>query len=400
MNLGPRMMLPDTLARFQKKEALANRVEMSSDAEEFAKKKKKAPKDPTFEKKHPRSADGKFGKKDGGSESYKPTDKNDRWMGEWPNIEESKIVKQEYKDKDGRTVTLWSTEFQSPKDPNKKLRVSIKDEHDSAMSDEGKKNTLRTLQYMRTIYPELDTNKVIIGRRERFDKKFGEGAGWGVLGYSNYNKTFPTMNRDKVFINGDMVGKFNKTSKVINSLLPKQWELGKNDATNIVTHELGHQWQHQTGSGNAAKGLFKNSKIKKHLTPYGQTASAEGYAEAFRDWHVSKGKTNNPASLAYAKKEGWFGAEFKRPKKKKSLFGKIKSALPFALEDVNVDEEELDPKNLTKGSYIIVEDLEKGPYVIGEDPEANVEPTQDEIEEADAAAREAYEDLGLDYDKD
>lgn len=72
------------------------------------------------------------------------------------------------------------------------------------------------------------------------------------------------------------------------------------DVDYTITHEYGH-----------ARGYIGGRSVdfwqqhKAGLSPYGRENADEGYAEAFAEWHVSEGRTDNAAARAYAEEYGW-----------------------------------------------------------------------------------------------
>jgi len=70
-----------------------------------------------------------------------------------------------------------------------------------------------------------------------------------------------------------------------------------------LAHEYGHALSYQLEHTGAAHGM--RDTHKEHLSPYGKQSHMEAYAEAFAEYYLSAGTTDNPAALAYAKKFGW-----------------------------------------------------------------------------------------------
>lgn len=75
----------------------------------------------------------------------------------------------------------------------------------------------------------------------------------------------------------------------------------------ILSHEFGHTYEFSKGRDSSAKALFKDSRVSKYMSKYGDSNYHEAYAEAFAEWHISRGTTNNPVAKAYAKHEQWVG---------------------------------------------------------------------------------------------
>src|SRR4029079_6463547 len=80
----------------------------------------------------------------------------------------------------------------------------------------------------------------------------------------------------------------------------------------VVAHEFGHQFdiaKNRTGiknyayNFNATTSLYDNPNVYTSLSHYGKKSPMEAYAETFAEWHLSRGKTTNPAAIAYARHE-------------------------------------------------------------------------------------------------
>jgi hypothetical protein len=105
----------------------------------------------------------------------------------------------------------------------------------------------------------------------------------------------------------------------------------------LMTHEYGHQVdfsRHVTGDTHTATALWSDPAFKNSLSTYGQKSPVEGYAEAFAEWNYSRGRTTNPAAIALARQEGWYGIEGL------SLAASGKSN--FVSASGNIDSEDLD----------------------------------------------------------
>lgn len=70
-----------------------------------------------------------------------------------------------------------------------------------------------------------------------------------------------------------------------------------------IAHEYGHAIMQKNQSNAAAQAMY--AEHKGDLSVYGKHDNKEAYAEAFAEWHLTNGKTDNPAVRAYAKKFGW-----------------------------------------------------------------------------------------------
>lgn len=73
---------------------------------------------------------------------------------------------------------------------------------------------------------------------------------------------------------------------------------GVDRQTYVLTHEWGH------AIDDDSKQLLW-AKHFTELSAYGGESPREAKAEAFAEWSLSSGKTNNPAAIDYAKELGW-----------------------------------------------------------------------------------------------
>jgi len=76
-----------------------------------------------------------------------------------------------------------------------------------------------------------------------------------------------------------------------------------------LAHEYGHAKQMRINQTNndvdTANTYALWQRCKLDLSTYGQKNSHEGFAEAFSDWFLSKGKSDNPATYLYAYEGQW-----------------------------------------------------------------------------------------------
>lgn len=79
----------------------------------------------------------------------------------------------------------------------------------------------------------------------------------------------------------------------------------------VVAHEYGHiinfASKENGGTDQSSNALVEY--MKPYASIYGNFAPAEGFAEAYAEWHVSRGTTSNLAAKAYASWERWPGWE-------------------------------------------------------------------------------------------
>jgi hypothetical protein len=89
----------------------------------------------------------------------------------------------------------------------------------------------------------------------------------------------------------------------------------------VVAHEYGHSWHfsqaYEGGRPATTKAasdlrlrtqaLYSRPEVRSSLSRYGQTMSEEGVAEAFAEWTLTGGQTDNVAAQAYARMLKWGG---------------------------------------------------------------------------------------------
>jgi hypothetical protein len=147
---------------------------------------------------------------------------------------------------------------------------------------------------MQELYPQTPPRKLVLMNNRQTIRFAGARFGGFV---------FP--GDDNVFINMDEIKHFKSASE-------KGWTMpaGKDHDPGqyVYTHEFGHQFD-ANNKRSGGRGMYENPEIKKQLSDYGKSIPEEGYAEAFAEWHVTEGKTTNPAAIAYAKHEGWHGSD-------------------------------------------------------------------------------------------
>lgn len=275
-------------------------------------------------------------------------------------------------------------------------KISLQIPVTSSASKKLKTDLLNGLADARDSYPELKTGSIMLGNNNQTQKIFGP------IGRDTHAWIHSTVPKS-IFVNGDHP--FNKTVEgwMMPNLQNKDMSMGRY----VMTHEIGHQFHFQKAGGKSAIGLFENPAVKKHLSTYGKINHHEGYAETFAEWHTSQGKTKNPAAIAYARHEGWFGAEnlsasiwLSEALKEDIQYSQGEIMYEFAIG--TKDSKEVDPENLfkiPKDSTTIIDsfDGETPASFIGPEPE---EATKAELEEAEKLVRKVWKELGLDYEAD
>lgn len=70
----------------------------------------------------------------------------------------------------------------------------------------------------------------------------------------------------------------------------------------VLAHEWGHAIDHRDDMESLVEGLGDNSTW---LSAYGLTSGREAYAEAFAEWFLTKGHTDNKSAIMFAERYGW-----------------------------------------------------------------------------------------------
>lgn len=159
-------------------------------------------------------------------------------------------------------------------------------------SAKGNDKLMNQAAAMHELYPQSPPRKLVLMNNKQTIRMTGGRLGGFI---------FP--GDDNVFINKDEVPHFTASAK-------RGWMMPIGKTTDpgeyVYTHEFGHQYD-ANNRRNGGRAMYENPEIKKTLSTYGKTIPEEGYAEAFAEWHMSKGQTDNPAARAYAKQEKWYG---------------------------------------------------------------------------------------------
>jgi len=202
------------------------------------------------------------------------------------------------------------------------------------------------------------------------------------------------------FVNSDHLGyDIKKLDNKDNFNMPSSQSGNTKDMSYLLTHEFGHHVDFQKHSSNGYNykqhPLTKNESFNKYVSSYGKPSPVdpgiEAYAEVFAEWHHSSGKTKNPAAIAMARYEGWYGS------------GVVASATISNY----VDSENSDWYSMTMIKTSLIHFAKKEtPLVVSDDfsdPKGGkkisggnaIPPTKDEIAEADQTMSEVLKELGL-----
>lgn len=264
---------------------------------------------------------------------------------------------------------------------------------------------LNAMAYMHELYPQTPPRKMVLVNNLQASVMAGPGV-----------QAFVYPGADYIFMNKGSVNKMGK-----GGVFGKNWFMP--NAKNVsgteytLTHEYGHQYDAQN-KRSAARGLFENNNVKQHLSTYGKSQAAEGYAEAFAEWHTSRGQTDNPAAIAYARHENWYGHQsaqrIVRTPEGAKLYGvsigqpirpmeaaawdpwEIASEMGIITMASGDEEDIVFDKKLFEKIPVITENWETGKseYRNYKSPAA----TQAEKDEAERVIREVWAELGLEYE--
>lgn len=73
-----------------------------------------------------------------------------------------------------------------------------------------------------------------------------------------------------------------------------------------LTHEWGHMRSRRFIDGRDYPETYWEKAAKRHMSFYGQRNTLEAEAEAYAEWHVSGGRTENLAAKVYARNLNWY----------------------------------------------------------------------------------------------
>lgn len=191
----------------------------------------------------------------------------------------------------------------------------------------------------------------------------------------------------------------------------------------VLTHEYGHHVdfsKNVQGGTHKAHPLTKDPAFNKAMSIYGKTNPIESYAESFAEWHYSRGRTTNPAAIAMARYEGWYGvdltASISPPVLSMVNYGLVSFNNLLSFEDkwnweteekvsmtfyFQSEEEEFPEGDIDyevpdlDGGIAVIDNFEDGPRALGA---TEKEPSKAEIAKATRIMREVLSDQGKDYD--
>lgn len=261
---------------------------------------------------------------------------------------------------------------------------------------------LQTTAKLHELYPHKPPKKLVI---------LNESQARAMCGPNTNAFVYP--NTDYIFLNKSLVNKVNSSG---DWMMPSSKKVSS--AEYVVTHEYGHQYDF-SNKRSSARGMFETPQVKKQLSKYGNSVAEEGYAEAFAEWHASKGQTQNPAAVAYARHEKWYGNDrVVRSVEGAKLYGvSIGQKIPTTTEASTIRPDSWDPWAIAAAMGVITmaiasekkeievsklkvpvvaENWAKGPKLINFKP---AKATEVEKKEAGKIAREVWTELGLEWEE-
>lgn len=167
----------------------------------------------------------------------------------------------------------------------------------------------------------------------------------------------------------------------------------------LLTHEFGHHLdfsRHWTDSGGYRQHpMTQDPNFMSYISEYGHTGHSgiEAYAEAFAEWHHSKGTTSNPAARALAEHEGWNGNGVTALNDAIAAAGQPNknAIISLTLENMTSFQNKDQPK------IIIAKDSPiDGPSIEGDFKV--IEPSEEEVAKASEIMSRVLKDMGLEKD--
>lgn len=354
----------------------------------------------------------KEGRGQKGSPLTQPIGKSiDSKNGEWNDITSSRQVDQIAKGGFLKNATVDGIEVRSAYEVTAKDGAKIR-MYDLTGKDKikGGDEILNAMAGMHELYPYKPPKKLVVVNTKITDD---------LIGLGKHTNAFVFPGTDMLFINKDVVH---------DSKSEPGWKMPisskVSSASYVIAHEYGHQFDF-SNRRSASVGLFENEKVRSNLSNYGKTMAQEGYAEAFAEWHLSKGETRNPAAIAYARHQKWYNHDrvVRTAEGAKKYGVSIGQKIPVAAsvqEVVSVDPGDWDPwviarelgiismateeKEEVKIEFsrlkdipVIVDDWKNGPKLLNMEP---LEATKEEKQEAETVAREVWAELGLEWEEE
>lgn len=238
------------------------------------------------------------------------------------------------------------------------------------------------------------------------------GKGLDKTDFSSVNSQ-----RNETYINSNLLG-FDIKAIRTGYLMPSAHSGNSKNMDYLLTHEYGHHVdfsKHVTGDTHKASPLYSDPAFKNALSTYGKKSPIEAYAEAFAEWHYTRGRTQNPAAVAMARSEGWNGASAgvtaSGELESEAIISLIQQDLVHFSEDVlSFDgfqfqsEGDMFPDDTEADIYAdipvsepgvtVLDDFESGAKITG----TEVEPSADEKAKATQLVKDVFNELGLDYE--
>lgn len=254
------------------------------------------------------------------------------------------------------------------------------------------KEILQNHARMSEMYPDQPVHNVIVTRSGK--------------GMNPQDFTLVNSNHNETFINGDHLG-FDLKNVRPDYFMTSARGGNTRNMDYLLTHEYGHHYdfaKHVIGDTHMSSPLYSDPAFKTALSSYGKSNPIEAYAEAFADWHYTRGRTKNPAAVSLAKYEGWFGSEgitASGVQKADDIISMVANnlvhfnILSFQGEPEDNEDDVYDDIPSFEDGVTVTDNLEEDDNFTG----TEVEPSAEEIAAATELIKAVFEELGLDYDE-
>lgn len=233
---------------------------------------------------------------------------------------------------------------------------------------------------------------------------------------------------NETYVNSDYLG-FDIRGIKSGYLMPSAHSGNTKNMDYLMTHEYGHHVdfsKHVVGDTHTASALYSNPAFKNALSKYGKKSAVEAYAEAFAEWHYTRGRTKNPAAVSMARSEGWFGSgltasilNLTEVNDWVSLTSEglvhfsiiddggeiVEDVLSFDSTQFAINEGEMFPDDteddiyadipsFDNGGVTVRDGFEEGSTVSGKEKA----PSKEDVVKATEIVKQVFKDLGLDYE--